>query len=158
MRSEKTIRLLFVLGFVLCMRFLIINPISEYLEIKREVEELSNTLYEIEQEKERSKLLKDEINEMRRKTKNIQSFNLLSYFDVSSMEKRDERKECIEKDMCYIKKSYSTSFSTTFEDLALFFRVLMDVKSITIIRKLEMKRTTNLPEIKLLIDYVEVLW
>lgn len=154
---ERTFRLMTVLISLIILRFMIVPQVSEYKELRNELKLKRDLLEEAVQEKDRLKKMEREIEKMKNTVKKLQVFLIPP--DILSVEKRAETRRCLEDDLCYFRKTYVISFSTTYEEILYFVKEMKTSMSITDVRKLEISRTPEgIPETKMEIEVVEVSW
>lgn len=150
----RTIRLLIVLVSLVLLRFLIFPPITKYFELKEEKEKYIKLIEDIREQNKNVNFLEEELREMRRKVENIQDFTLPE-FEISSIEKKSEKTECLNENLCHTIKSYEMKFPANFEDVVIFFKDSAESKSIVLIKKIEISRSKEMPEVKILVEYTE---
>ncbi|GEM_PF-6948731 len=153
--NPRTVKLFLILISIVLIRLLVFPEISRYIEFKSEKQNYERLLEETREEIKNIKKIEIETKELRNKIKEIQDFSLQD-FEILSAEKKSENTECIKEDnLCFVKKAYEIKLSVKFDEIVSFFKEIHDSKSICSIKKIEIKRTSNEPETKVILEYWE---
>lgn len=155
MNVARTVKLTTVLLSIIIIRILVFPQITRYLEVKEERKNYIRLIEEIKEENKNIKELEIETNELKNKTKEIKNFSFPD-FEISSVEKKSEKNNCIGNNLCLRIKSYEMETPAKFEEIVSFFRQLYESKSIATIKKAEMKRTEKGLQTKIILEYVEL--